>query len=695
MKQFRQIISISLAFMMLFSCAEFAWAEAEDAASEGGTVLNDGTPWVDYRLRENLLLVKEDPSASKDDFYLRVNYNWLKSAEIAPGEYRASTVDDVSKHISDLCLDVLNDASLQSKDALTAQHLYRAFLDWDARDALGVTPIQETLDRIGAVSSLGALTELLTDKGYSGSRFFKFDVTAGMYDPDTWILYADAMDLLLSDSAEYRERTAQCDLYEAAYLAVMPKMLERFGYSPEEASGMTVRAFALEAELADSILTRAEKLAPDYSQRINNEMSRAEAEKLCSAFPWLAIMDQRGFAGAQRFLVLQPAYLKKLDALYREDRLEDLKNYLIVKTVKDTMGLLDRESFELLTEISNRVYGIDGSRPDEEIACEQVRSGLPTQMSRAFFEKHDPSKMKADITRICEEAISFYRSMLSEEDWLTEETRAKAIEKLDAMTVIAVEPEKWPDYSGLSLDGLGWFDCLKAIGRYKMALSASLADQPVDRDLWYWTSDNDWANDILTTNAGYDPSSNTMVIFRGILEDPFYREDMSDEELYGAIGMIIGHEISHAFDPAGAQYDARGRLAGWWTEADEAAFSERAEKLIDYYDGITVFGGAHVSGRSVQGEAIADMGGVKCMLRLLEQKKEAVDYPAFFEAFARCWCELLSQEAASYYLHYDPHPPKHIRINTVVQQFSQFHEAYGITENDGMFLAPEDRVQVW
>ena len=359
------------------------------------------------------------------------------------------------------------------------------------------------------------------------------------------------------------------------------------------------------------------------------------------------------------------------------------------------MGLLDRESFELLTEISNRVYGIDGSRPDEEIACEQVRSGLPTQMSRAFFEKHDPSKMKADITRICEEAISFYRSMLSEEDWLTEETRAKAIEKLDAMTVIAVEPEKWPDYSGLSLDGLGWFDCLKAIGRYKMALSASLADQPVDRDLWYWTSDNDWANDILTTNAGYDPSSNTMVIFRGILEDPFYREDMSDEELYGAIGMIIGHEISHAFDPAGAQYDARGRLAGWWTEADEAAFSERAEKLIDYYDGITVFGGAHVSGRSVQGEAIADMGGVKCMLRLLEQKKEAVDYPAFFEAFARCWCELLSQEAASYYLHYDPHPPKHIRINTVVQQFSQFHEAYGITENDGMFLAPEDRVQVW
>ena len=229
--------------------------------------------------------------------------------------------------------------------------------------------------------------------------------------------------------------------------------------------------------------------------------------------------------------------------------------------------------------------------------------------------------MKEDITRLCREVIAVFREMLSEEDWLTEETRAKAIEKLDAIRVIAVYPEKWPDYNGLSLDGLGLCDSIHAINRYKAGISASLADQPVDHDLWYCTLDNDWANDILETNATYNPGDNGITIFRGILGNAFYREDMSDEELYGAIGLIIAHEISHAFDPTGAQFDATGRMNSWWTEADNAAFAARAQKLIDYYNGMTLFNGLQIPGKNIQGEAVADMGAVKCMLRLLEQKK--------------------------------------------------------------------------
>jgi len=186
-----------------------------------------------------------------------------------------------------------------------------------------------------------------------------------------------------------------------------------------------------------------------------------------------------------------------------------------------------------------------------------------------------------------------------------------------------------------------------------------------------------------------------MVILRGILGDAFYREDMSDEELYGAIGAVIGHEISHAFDPAGAQFDATGRLNNWWTEADEAAFASRAQKLIDYYNGITAFNGLQVPGENVQGETVADLGGVKCMLRLLEEKKEHVDYRTFFEAYAKVWRNLIVWEVEYHSLMLDEHPPHYIRVNTVVQQFPQFYDTYGITEGDGMWLKPEDRILVW
>ena len=686
---------IMLFVLTLCLCLTAFGAAFAEEADESGPVLNDGTPWVDWSLRENIAQAEDKPDSPKDDFYLWVNYDWLRSAEIAPGDYCNDSFTDAGNEVTAQCLEVLTDTTLKSEDAALAQYLYNAYLDWDARDALGLAPLQKVIDRISAVSTLDELTQMLGDREYDGETLFMADVMDNLSAPDTWITDIKPMKLLLEDSAEYRERTEVGDLIEAVIREFFSRMLERLGYSPEEADGMLTRTFALEAELADGIMTGTEEMSPDYVQRVNNQMSRAEAETFCSALPWTEILDGLGYAGAQRYQVEQPAYLQKLDEIYREDRLEDLKNALIVKTVCKFLLFLDRESHDLYYEIFNSLNGIEGLPQEEKEACEAVRSELPKQMAGAFFEKYDPAKMKADITRLCGEIIDCYRKMLNEEDWLAEETRAKAIEKLDQMHVIAVCPEKWPDYSGLSFEGLGYYDCIREINRYKARISESLADQPKDPDFWYFTLDSDWINDILTTNAVYFPDINTMVILRGILGDAFYREDMSDEELYGAIGAVIGHEISHAFDPVGAQFDATGRMNNWWTEADEAAFAARAQKLIDYYNGITAFNGLQVPGENVQGETVADLGGVKCMLRLLEGKKEDVDYRAFFEAFATAWREVITLEAESYLLTLDNHPLNYIRVNTVVQQFPQFHETYGITEGDGMWLAPENRVLVW
>ena len=665
-----------LALVLLSTLTGTAFAET----------LDDGSPWTDYVLRENIAAAAERPESPKDDLYLYANYDWAKETEIRPGYTTESSFTEVDDEIREMCMAVLTDDGLQGEDAALVQGLYNAWLDWDARNALGVEPVRALMEKIRSASDLDALSALFCEKYARTGSLFAFGASTGFRDPETYLLWLSPMQLLLGDSAEYAERTELGQRREAAYTDAAKKMLPMFGYTEEEAAEMLGRALALETELAGAIMTSAERMSPDYIQRINNEMSPEEACALCTNFPLADIINAWGYGAAERCLVTQPAYLEKLDGLYTEERLDDLKNYLIVCAALDNMNILDRDCYELSVDFRNAVNGSTGVKPDEEVAHDVVRSMLRTPMDRAFLEKYDATQMKADITRICQECVDYYRGMLEEEDWLSAETREKAIEKLDALKIHAVYPDKWRDYSGLSLDGLGYYDCMDAISRFETDYNISLLNTKVDHDLWNF--------DILETNAYYEPQENSINIIRGILGGAFYREDMSAEELYAGIGSVIGHEISHAFDTSGAQFDATGALNNWWTEEDYGAFVARAQKLIDYYDAMTAFGGYSVQGKNIQTEAIADMAGVKCMLALLERKGDA-DYRAFFEAYAKMWACLNTREREYYCLMQDPHPLHHLRVNATAQQFDQFLEAFGITEGDGMYLDPANRVLVW
>ncbi len=649
-------------------------------------VLDDGSPWVDYVLRENIQNISGRSQSPKDDLYLYANYDWAAKTEIRPGYRSESSFNVVADEIRDMGMTVLTDEKLKGEDAELIQALYKAWLDWDARNALGVEPVQKIVDSLRSVSDLDGLTALLCDPDSDVGQYIGFGSGTGFNDPETYILFINPMGLLLEDSAEYTKRTEMGERYEAAYRMAAEKMLPRIGYSEKEAGEMMDRALALETELASGIMTSAEQLSPDYIQRVNNEMPAEEAWALCGNFPLSQIVDSWGYGAAKRCVVTEPAYLEKLDAIYTEGRLEDLKNYLIVCAAVENMSVLDRDSYELSTAFDNMRNGSSGAKPDEEVAFNLVRSSLTTPMDRAFLSKYDASKMKEDITQICEESIDYYRGMLDTEEWLSGETRAKAVEKLDAITINAVYPEKWRDYSGLSLDGLGCYDCFKAISKFELAYNVSLLGEKVDHALWEF--------DILETNAYYNPQDNSINIIRGILGNPFYRDDMSKEELYAGIGSIIGHEISHAFDTNGAQFDASGSLNNWWTDEDYSAFLARAGKLVAYYDAMTAFGGYKVQGANIQTEAIADMAGLKCMLGLLEKKGNA-DYRSFFEAYAKVWARLNTREMEYFCLMQDPHPLHYLRANATAQQFDEFLEAFEIKEGDGMYLAPEDRVLVW
>ena len=676
--KWKQAAALLLVLALLPALAGTAFA--------GENVLNDGSPWVDYVLRENVKTVEERPESPEDDLYLYANYDWAEKTEIRPGYRSESSFTAVADEIRDMCLALLKDDSLQSENAAMVQGLYNAWLDWNTRNALGVEPLQKIVDQIQAVSDLDGLTALFCDRHADTGQLFNFRSETGLNDPETYLLGFFPMSLILGDSAEYANRTEMGERMEAAYRTAAAGMLSKIGYTEDEAMEMMDRVLALETELAGGIMSSAEKMSPDYAQRINNEMSPDEAYALCKNFPLSTIIDAWGYGAAESCLVTEPAFLEKLDAVYTAERLEDLKNYLIVTAAIGSMSALDRDCYEISIAYGNAVNGSTGSVSDEEAAYTTVRRTLTTPMSRTFLEKYDSTQMKKDITRICQESVDYYRGMLDGEDWLSSDTRANAIEKLDTIMINAVYPEKWRDYSGLSLDGLSYYDCLDKINEFNIDYNRSLLNTKVDHEIWNF--------DILETNAYYNPQENSINIIRGILGDVFYREDMSTEELYAGIGTVIGHEISHAFDTNGAQFDAAGRLNNWWTEEDYSAFLTRAQKLIDYYDTITAFGGYQVQGANIQTEAIADMAGVKCMLGLLEQKGD-VDYRTFFEAYARLWRRLNTREAEYYSLMQDAHPLQYLRANVTAQQFDQFLEAFDITEEDGMYLDPDARVLVW
>ena len=656
---------------------------AAAAAADGPH--NDGTPWVDYSLKENVLLA-EKPDSPKDDFNLYVNYDWLSETELRPGYVSESNFTEVGDEIMNLTKAALKDKTLASHDAVLAQHLFEAYLDWDARNALGVTPVRSTLDSIGAVTALDDLTALMSSMDPNLPGLVGVGVTTGLNDSTRYLLMVASPSLMLGDAAEYAQRTERGDRYYAAYAYGASAMLQRLGYAGDEAAEMFERAIAFESELAKGMMTTAETMQSDYLQRINNEMDRAGVEALCSVFPLTAVIDGLGYGAAERYLVTEPDYCKVLDQVYTAERLDDIKNYLTVRTALGALSTLDREADDLLEEMSAMVSGVTGSTPDEDAAYSVVSASLSTPLNRMFLEKYDSAEIRADITRICEECIAYYRTMLQGVDWLSDATKAKAIEKLDAITIHAVYPDKWEDYSGLSLDGLGFYDSVVAISRFAHDYNVSLLNTAVDPELW--------GMNILETNAYYNPQNNSINILRGILAGAFYREDMTPEELYAGIGMVIGHEISHAFDTQGSQFDASGNLVNWWTEEDLAAFTARAEKLSAYYSAMVAFDGYAVQGSNIDTEAIADMTGLKCMLGMLEQKGE-VDYDAFFTGYAKLWRSIATREIELSLLMTDSHPLDYLRVNATLQQFQQFLDCYGIQEGDGMYLAPEDNVLVW
>ena len=644
---------------------------------------NDGQPWVDHSIQEN---VKDAPeSALTDDFYWAVNRDWLSNATIKPGHSSVNEASAVSDEVKGNAQKLLTDSSLKGHDAELIQTLYQDFMDWDERNKAGVKPLRATVKAINQISSMKELSDFICSS-YNTPAIIAIGNGVSIKDSDRYVTWLTDEGFLLGDAAEYTKRTELGDLYYKAMKKRTVTVLKRLGYSAKEARQMFDRVIAFEGKLAKVSYTSADQMDPGYIERVCNEMSYSQTVKLTKNFPMKAYIRGLGFGKSKTFNISNPAYIKKVDSLYTKKNLNIIKEYMLVGYVVRNVEILDKKTFDMAVETGNMITGATGKKAYKEYGYQMVENALSDSLQRVYLEQNNAVEKQKKISELCEKIAGEYRQMLEENTWLSEATKAKAIKKLDALKLNAVIPGKLEDYSGLKLKGKSFYEDYERIYRFNYEQNVALTNKKVDKDVWDMST--------LKTNAFYDSANNSINILLGILGGEYYQDDMSEEELYSGIGMVIGHEISHAFDPTGSQFDADGNYANWWTDEDRAAFDARAQKLIDYFNGITVYDGKKVSGNNVQGEAIADLTSLQCMLRLAKEKKN-FDYDRFFRHYAAIWRNYTTAQYENYRLTQDEHPLDYLRTNAMVQQFEEFYQTYNVKSDDNMYLAPEKRLAIW
>ena len=469
------------------------------------------------------------------------------------------------------------------------------------------------------------------------------------------------------------------------------KKQERIGIDENEAKTLMDSSYSFETNISKSMMGLLEAMDPDSLSKTINPTSAKEIKTMEGKLPVAEYMDKYGYSVSKLMNIQEPNWLKGLAEIYTEDNLEDMKAYLLTTIARAYIDRTDEAAFRKYQEITNAQRGITESQPDTDLAYHEAKKVLPPSFARIYVKKYVTPEMKQEITDFCQQSIDAYREMLQGIDWMTDATKKAAINKLDHIKIHSLYPEKWDDDSVFQFaskeNGGTYLDAQKALIRGNIARQMSHINGKVDRDIWQI--------DILETNAFYAAYENSVNIIPGYFCDVTYRSDMSIEEKYGAVGSVIGHEISHAFDTNGSQYDEDGNVKDWWAKEDKEAFKERANKLVAYFDKVVAFDdGTKYSGQMVQTEAIADIAGLKVMLKLAE-KVPNFDYDKFFRANERMWARVHTIESAENAVLTDTHPLHYLRGNVTVQQFDEFLETYGIKEGDGMYLAPEDRISVW
>ncbi len=647
-------------------------------------------------------LADADPAIRpQDDLFGHVNGRWLETAEIPGDLSRTGGFIDLSLEaetdVGDILRELSSATNAPGSDAQKIGDLFASFMDEPAVEALGAAPLAGDLAAIDAVGDVDGLVTLLGRLARDGLVAGPFQTYVDTDDrhSDRYIVNVVQGGIGLPDESYYREDAFA--EHRAAYVEHVAAMLGLLGWSAEAAADSSQRIMALETRLAAAHWdrVRCRDVIAGY-----NRMTLTEVRAAAPSFGWSAWVDALGGTDAAfaEVLVRQPSYLTAMAEALTDVPLDDWKVWLTFQLVHHAApylsGTFVEENFSFY---SRTLTGTEEMRDRWRRGVSLCDRAIGEAVGRLYVARVFPPEAKAQMDELVANLVEAYRISIGRLDWMGEDTRARALTKLDQFRPKIGYPDRWRDYGGLDISRHDLLGNVRRASAFETDRQLGKIGGPVDLDEWLMTPQ--------TVNAYYNPGVNEICFPAAILRPPFFQAGADPALNYGGIGAVIGHEIGHGFDDQGSRYDGTGNLVDWWTDDDRASFAERADRLIAQYDGFEPrdMPGHHVNGALTVGENIGDLGGLTIALLAYELSlgddcapvlDELTGPQRLFYNWAYIWRIKTRPELALQMLSVDPHSPAEFRAN-IVRNLDEFHQTFATSADDALWLDPADRVRIW
>ena len=625
------------------------------------------------------------------NFYQAVNKEWLLKAKIpvdSPSIDSFYTLDEDVK--GKLKKDIKNLGEGKESSDITGMSefitFYKAASDYKQREKDGLEPLKPYLKEIEDIKDLNDLANKsasLTDKGIPLP--FGYDVGTNAENTSQKQIQLTPPSILLPDVSIYKDESSKKQ-YLTPIETATQKALEMLGYSEKNSKRIVKEALEFDEIIAKYSLSNEEM---SESKNLVHPKTAEEINAYSGSFKLYDVI--KGIMGRDLETINVPntKYFENYSKVVNQDNFSKIKSWMLVQEAMAASNSLTEDYRLNFQSISMAIMGTQKPISKEDTVYEMSVNLFSDVMSVYYGRKYFGEEAKTDVTGMIDKIKNVYRGRLQQNDWLTEETRNKAIEKLDKMKVfVGYQEDVDPGTKELHLDpNKSFFELSEDIAQFGKRYTIDHFDEPIDK--------NKWSGSAFDINAYYNPESNSINFPAGILQAPFYDKNQSTEKNYGGIGVVIGHEITHAFDSNGADYDENGDMHNWWTKADSKAFDKRIKAFEDQWDGLEIYG-TKVNGKLTVTENVADAGGLSSTLQVLKTDMTKPNLKDYFENYANIWKQKASLQYNKYTMVQDVHAPNELRVNQQLKNLPEFYEAYPqIKEGDAMYLAPSKRISLW
>lgn len=638
--------------------------------------------------------------AAGTDFYEYACGGWIKNNPLKPEYARFGTFDQLLENNQEQLRVLIEELSATPHEAGSVAGkigaLYAMGLDSTKLNADGVAPVKEELAAINALATKSDVSKMVATLHKEGmAPFFALFVGADEKNSAMNIVQLYQAGIGMGDRDYYLLEDEGSAKMRDAYRAYINKLFTLAGSSPEQADAAVDAVMKIEKAIAEISYDR-EDLRD--SQKNYNKLAYEDFKQIESPLDWDVYFESMGLAGLKELDAKQINFYKDMSEALRNTTVDEQKYYLAFNLLSAAAPYLSDDFVDADFEFYGKVMsGKQEQQPRWKRSLNTVNGALGEAVGEMYVEKYFPASSKEKMLTLVGNLQTALSERINGLEWMSDTTKAKAQEKLAAFTVKIGYPDKWRDYSGLEIKDDSYWANVRRSNIFDMAYQLADVDKPVDKSRWHMNPQ--------TVNAYYNPTTNEICFPAAILQPPFFNPDADDAVNYGAIGVVIGHEMTHGFDDQGRNYDKDGNLIDWWTAEDAVRFTERADKLVDQYDQIIVIDTLHANGRFTLGENIADHGGLLVAHQAYLNSLKGKETPApidgftneqrFFLGYATLWGQNIRPEEIRRRTKIDPHSLGKWRVNAALRNIAPFYAAFDIKEGDPMFMAPVDRVVIW